>query len=113
MKYKTLSIVIPVFNEEEFIEKNINAVVGADSLGLRKEIVIVDDCSMDKSRSIIRTLKIRDKKVVIKKIFKNKNEGKGSALKMGFLKSTGDIVLVQDADLEYDPADYPLLLEPF
>jgi glycosyltransferase involved in cell wall biosynthesis len=110
-KYKTLSIVIPVYNEEKFIEKIVKKVLKAPSLGLKKEIIIIDDGSKDKTKEKI--LKLSKKYQNIKAIFKQKNEGKGASLKLGFLKSKGDIVLVQDADLEYDPFEYPILLEPF
>jgi glycosyltransferase involved in cell wall biosynthesis len=118
MKYKTLSIIIPVYNEEKFIKEVIDRVITSYSLGLEKEIIVVDDGSTDNTfknlKSQISRLR-RDyggqaKTIIIKK---KKNEGKGAALKAGFLKSTGDIVLVQDADLEYSPEDYPLLLQPF
>ncbi len=108
MKYKSLSVIIPVYNEGDYIEKAIKAVIEADSCGLKKEIIIVDDGSNDKSK--IKFTK-QDSKIIV--ITKKQNEGKGAAVKDGFLKSTGDIVLVQDADLEYSPEDYPRLLEPF
>jgi glycosyltransferase involved in cell wall biosynthesis len=115
MKYKKLSIIIPVYNEEKFIETVINQVLEANSLGLKKEIIIVDDGSFDQTKIKIenKIKKLKKRQVKIKAIFKKKNEGKGAAVKKGVLSSTGDIVLIQDADLEYDPSDYPILLEPF
>lgn len=114
---KTLSIVIPVYNEERFIEKTLLTVCGSDSLSLTKEIIIVDDGSNDNTKnSIEATLKIlkpKYKNILFKTLFKKHNQGKGAALRDGFKISTGDIVLVQDADLEYNPEDYPVLLEPF
>lgn len=110
MNYKTLSIIVPVYNEEAYIQKTLQKISKADSAGLKKEIVVIDDNSSDKSKNKIRSVSRRFK---IKTIFKKKNEGKGAALKTGLLASTGDIVLIQDADLEYDPENYPLLLEPF
>lgn len=121
-KYHFLSIIIPVYNEEKFIEKTIRKVALADSLGLKKEIIIVDDGSTDKTKlkvhKVIKSIKSNRRQsafssVKIHFISKKKNEGKGAALKTGFLRSKGDIVLVQDADFEYNPEDYPLLLEPF
>jgi Glycosyltransferases involved in cell wall biogenesis len=115
MKYKKLSIIIPVYNEEKFIETVINKVLEANSLGLKKEIIIVDDGSFDQTKIKIenKIKKLNKRQLRIKTIFKKKNEGKGIAVKDGILSSTGDIVLIQDADLEYDPSDYPILLEPF
>ena len=114
---KTLSILIPVYNEEKFIEKTLLAVCNADSLNMKKEIIVVDDGSKDKtSESIeksINSLKLKYKNISFETIFKKVNEGKGAAVRDGFKISTGDIVLVQDGDLEYNPDDYPLLLEPF
>lgn len=112
MDFKKLSIIIPVFNEERFIKETLTAVFLSNNLGLAKEIIIVDDGSTDKTVLKIKEF-IADNKIRIKTIFKNKNEGKGAALKDGFLASTGDLVLIQDADLEYNPDDYPILLEPF
>jgi glycosyltransferase involved in cell wall biosynthesis len=110
-----LSIVIPTYNEEKFIEKTLKRVVEADTLGLKKEIIIVDDGSTDKTPQIIDKLKRKyskkDSKIITVK--KRVNQGKGAALKTGFLKTTGDVALVQDADLEYNPDDYPRLLSPF
>ncbi len=134
MNPKTISIIIPVYNEEKVIVETIQKVLESDTKNLKKEIVIVDDKSFDNTKSNIKEfLKItnhepeivdEDNKFIafaavkvhsahIIFIQKNKQEGKGSALKIGFLHSTGDIVIVQDADLEYSPSDYPYLLEPF
>lgn len=118
MDTKTLSIIIPVYNEEKFIKKTVERVIKADSLGLKKEIIIVDDGSTDGTKSkvhkVIKSIKSpATSKLKILFINNKINQGKGAALKDGFLKSTGDIVLVQDADLEYSPDDYPTLLEPF
>ena len=116
-KLKSLSIVIPVYNEENYIEKLIEKVVQADSSGLRKEIIVIDDGSTDETKSKVKSqklkLQVKNKSLKIIFIDKRKNQGKGSSVKAGFLKSTGDIVLVQDSDLEYDPNNYLKLLEPF
>ncbi len=116
MKYKRLSIVIPVYNEVNFIEDSIVRVSKADTLGLIKEIIIIDDGSTDgtvnKIKLILKKLPNNSKRV-IKKLFEKNNQGKGASLKTGFKMSTGDIVIVQDADLEYSPDDYPRLLEPY
>lgn len=106
-----LSIVIPVYNEENVIAKTIERAVNADSVGMEKEVIVIDDGSTDDTAVNIKQLTAKSKQ--IKTIFQEKNQGKGAALQKAFLQTTGDIVLVQDADLEYDPADYPILLEPF
>lgn len=111
--FKTLSIVIPVYNEEKYIEETVKQVLQADTLKLKKEIVIVDDGSKDKTPNILKTIKKSYKNTNIKVILKTINQGKGAALKDGFIITTGDIVLVQDADLEYSPDDYTELLQPF
>jgi len=122
-QFKILSIIIPVYNEEKFIRKTISAVRAADSLGMKKEIILIDDGSSDNTGRNLKSSLFsrlsrdsRDKqktKTTFKTIFKKKNEGKGAAVREGIMKSTGDIVLIQDADLEYRPDDYPILLEPF
>lgn len=110
---KTITIVIPVYNEEKFIQSAIQKVLASDTPGLKKEIIIVDDGSTDKTRAKIREEIKKNKKGLIALVEKKKNEGKSSAVKIGLLKSKGDIVLIQDADLEYNPQDYPILLSPF
>lgn len=107
-----LSIVIPVFNEEGFIELTIQKVILASTPGFKKEIIVVDDGSTDRTPQILEDIQGTTKNANIK-VLKKKNGGKGTALKLGFLETTGDIVVVQDADLEYNPNDYVLLLKPF
>lgn len=115
-RMNTLSIIVPVYNEEEFIEKTLLEICNSDSLNLTKEVVVVDDGSTDKTKDniekTIKILKSKYKDASFKTILKRSNEGKGAALRDGFKVSTGDIVLIQDADLEYNPEDYPILLEP-
>jgi Glycosyl transferase family 2/Dolichyl-phosphate-mannose-protein mannosyltransferase len=106
----TLSIVIPAYNEQATIAHVLHTVLDADA-GLAKEIIVVDDCSKDGTRDILRELE-RESNGRIKLVFHQQNQGKGAALRSGFQHASGDIVVVQDADLEYDPKDYPALLEP-
>lgn len=112
---RLLSIVIPVFNEQDFILTVISKVSSALTPSFDKEIIIIDDGSNDQTASKIRLAQknYQKKNLQIKLISQNKNQGKGAALKVGFLATAGDFVLVQDADLEYSPNDYPTLLEPF
>ena len=102
-----VSIVIPCYNERNTIEKIVETVRNAPLEN--KEIVIVDDGSQDGTQSV---LKERISQIVDQIIYHPVNRGKGAALRSGFAAASGDIILVQDADLEYDPADYPVLLEP-
>ena len=104
-----LSIVIPCFNEEKTISKVIDKILKLSEID--KEIIIINDGSTDNTRKILDDLKNRSQIISIHN--HDKNEGKGAALKTGFGKSNGDIILVQDADLEYDPNDYQKLIQPF
>ena len=102
-----LSIVIPVYNEKNTIEKIIGRVQNVN-LELDKEILLVDDGSTDGTQEILRKLETDEVKIFIHEI----NQGKGKALQTGFSKASGDFVIIQDADLEYDPKEYPQLLAP-
>lgn len=106
---RRFSIVIPVYNERATIEKILAAIEAADIPGLEKEIIIVDDGSTDGTREILRALAGKRPYTVI---FQERNEGKGAALRRGFAAVHGDFIIIQDADLEYSPTDYPILLQP-
>jgi glycosyltransferase involved in cell wall biosynthesis len=108
--YNKVSIVIPVFNERETLLDIIDRVASVD-LSLEKEIVLVDDCSNDGSRELIEN-GIKENGYCVCKVYHEVNQGKGAALRSGFKAATGEIVLIQDADLEYDPEEYPKLLAP-
>lgn len=102
-----LSIIIPAYNEQNTLAEIIQAVRNVD-LSLTKEIIIVDDASTDETRQVIEQLPGDN----LIKVYHEKNQGKGAALRSGFAQATGDIILIQDADLEYNPAEYPKLLRP-
>jgi glycosyltransferase involved in cell wall biosynthesis len=102
-----LSIVIPCYNEERTIAKIIDAVRAAPFPD--KEIIVVDDCSRDRSRELLTTTL---RPLVDQVLLHDVNQGKGAALRTGIRAATGDVVLIQDADLEYDPTEYPRLVEP-
>jgi glycosyltransferase involved in cell wall biosynthesis len=101
-----LSVVIPVYNEVDTIEEIIQAV---HAVNLDKEIILVDDCSRDGTRDKLRVLK---DKYPIRVLYHEVNQGKGAALRTGFAGATGDLVVIQDADLEYDPQEYHKLIKP-
>ena len=111
--YKKLSVVIPVYNEEQTVQDLIKLVVDAVlPAHLEKEIVCINDASKDGTGKKLDELPALFPGQEFKIVHKPVNEGKGAALRDGFKLSTGDIVIVQDADLEYDPDDYPRLLQP-
>jgi glycosyltransferase involved in cell wall biosynthesis len=107
MHNKILSIVIPCYNEENNIVTLVNKVL--ESPIENKEIIIVDDCSKDGTRKILEE---QIKPLVSKIIYHTTNGGKGAALRTGFQAATGDVVIIQDADLEYDPMEYPKVVNP-
>jgi glycosyltransferase involved in cell wall biosynthesis len=104
-----LSVVVPVYNERATIGRIVDAILDVPLVALEKEIIIVDDCSSDGTRD---ELAILESPPEIRVIYHEKNQGKGAALRTGFAAVTGDIVIVQDADLEYDPREYPKLVQP-
>jgi glycosyltransferase involved in cell wall biosynthesis len=120
-----VSIVIPVYNEKSTIDEILRRVLDT---AIRKEVIIVDDCSTDGTRQMLENMAARqangeagapaqdgDEQIELRDLrffFQTPNQGKGAALRHGFAQATGEIVLVQDADLEYDPRDYGVLLEP-
>lgn len=102
-----LSVVMPVFNEVRTVEE---IVARVQSAPFEKEIIIIDDCSTDGTVNVLR--KIADQSKNIRVFYHDRNRGKGAALRTGFAGLTGDVVIIQDADLEYDPREYPKMLEP-
>ena len=101
-----LSVIMPVYNEERTIQEIVKRVL---EVPLEKELVIVDDCSNDRTSEL---LKVYVNKAEIKVLRHEKNQGKGAAIRTGIQAATGDMIIIQDADLEYDPAEYPILVKP-
>ncbi|HPD19585.1 MAG TPA: glycosyltransferase family 2 protein [Candidatus Goldiibacteriota bacterium] len=109
-KYKRLSVIMPVYNEAGTIEKAIKEIEKEKIKSIKIQIIVVDDGSNDGTSDILKKIQKKNKK--IKVIFKDKNQGKGSAIRDGLKYADGDYIIFQDADLEYSPEDYNIMLMP-
>jgi len=104
-----LSVVVPVFNERQTILEVLNRI---ERVPFEKEIIVVDDGSTDGTRDVLKGLQFQGALPSTRFVFQPQNAGKGAAIRAGIQVAAGDVILVQDADLEYDPSDYPVLLDP-
>ena len=110
---KILSIIIPAYNEARTIQRILDKVRAVELVAeLRKEVVIVNDCSTDDTEQVIQSYAKGHKEMTIAYYSHEVNKGKGAALRTGIQQATGDYIIIQDADLEYDPAEYNILLQP-
>jgi glycosyltransferase involved in cell wall biosynthesis len=118
-----LTIIIPVYNEFPFIAAVLRNVTEVSLEGVEKEIIVVDDCSTDGTREFLYAIEQAQVRLdrhadachdihTIRVFYQDRNQGKGAAIRRGFNESSGEVILIQDADLEYDPSEYPKLLEP-
>ncbi|MBR9676432.1 glycosyltransferase family 2 protein [Candidatus Woesearchaeota archaeon] len=107
---KKLSVVMPAYNEENSIEAIIKQVLKTKIKGVVIELIVVDDGSTDKTVRIVEVLQKRNREIVL--LRQKKNKGKGAAVRAGIRRSTGDVIIIQDADLEYDPKDYKRCIDP-
>ena len=115
-QFRTISIIIPVYNERNTVMELLQQ-VARQPVSLHKELIIVDDCSTDGTREFLQQADLpnvlgNNGTNTVKLALHEKNQGKGAGVRTGLANATGEIVLIQDADLEYDPADYPELLKP-
>jgi len=110
-EFKKLTIVIPVYNESQTLEEIVRRVFEVD-IPLAKEVVLIDDFSTDGTRDLFDKIVEEYSGREIQVVLHDRNQGKGAALRTGFATATGDVLLIQDADLEYNPSDYPRLLQP-
>lgn len=108
MKNQLVSIIIPAYNEQSTLKQTVQRVQKAPALGMKKQIIIVNDGSSDRTKQLLKTFTAKN----IQTYSHGKNKGKGAAVRTGLEHAAGHYVIIQDADLEYDPSDYPTLLQP-